>query len=112
MVFGIPRFFGTKEDAIERLRKEGEKKLYVVTNYVKDKDGHEEELWNIYTKVSDAVRWVALCNAVYSKNPNFEVLSVSNLKVFKKRCHRIWEKQVWYTFTDGTVEQSFVFERV
>lgn len=104
----------TKKQAIRRLKKQGEKELYVVTVYI-ESNGQCTDIWNIYGSVEDAMRWVALCKAYYSINKSFKETSNLNFEGFESVCRNIGTDKATYSFMTGDEHNSlvhiFVFER-
>lgn len=62
------------EKTLEKLFNQGYEELYVVRNYITSNAG-STDLWNIYEKIEDAVRWVKLVYDNYEKKyKNFKAV--------------------------------------
>lgn len=101
--------------AIDELRNQGEKDLYLVTNYI-ETNTEGTALWNIYASIEDALRWVELCRYAHFFYKSFKEDSFMNFDIFSSICRNEATHQAVYKFQTGDSHdpliQTFVLERV
>ena len=102
--------YKTSKEAVDELSKKYEE-LYLVTNYLTDrKTGETTDVWNIYAKKEDALRWPALCEShgklSYSDYEKSDVEeAIDDVKE-----HVIMTET--YTYGQVPIESKFVYQKV
>ena len=102
--------YNNAKEAIKELSKKYEE-LYLVTNYLTDRrTGEMINVWNIYAKKEDALRWPVLCvahgNLAY---PDYEKSDVEEAMDDGKE-HVIMTES--YTYGETPIDSKFVYQKV
>lgn len=102
--------YNNAKEAIKELSKYYEE-LYLVTNYLIDRrTGEMTDVWHIYPKKEDALRWPALCEShghlAYS---DYEKSDVEEANDDGKE-HVIMTET--YTYGQVPIESKFVYQKV
>ena len=102
--------YNNAKEAIKELSKKYEE-LYLVTNYLTDRrTGEMTNVWNIYAKKEDALRWPALCvNHGHLAYPDYEKSDVEEAMDDGKE-HVIMTET--YTYGQVPIESKFVYQKV
>lgn len=102
--------YNSKKEAIKELRASGETELYIVTCRMQDKK-EGTDLWVIYNKYDDAMKWINMCYVVDSLQPGFKEIDYKSLDEFNKVCMNLCVKICSFEWMVNNRRNTFIFER-
>jgi len=104
----------TLNEAVERLRNQGEEELYSVSCAVTEEGLDDQLVWNVYRNIEDVLRWIRLCNQYWGSKPGFEEGAFPFEEVERKCRTELatgLNDTALYLFTLPKITQSFIIKR-